>query len=220
MDNYLFDEMDDVEKKKYHYDKKLFSIIYQFYYYMLLDDLDKKLNLSVREQEMLNSIYHLKPVEKDKRDYFQSFSYLDFFYIRNPFQIKELFSKEIQMFSGISSLDQIQWDKKKFFKDTYLRVVTGDTSTNKMVNYGPYYSPDYYVPVGTIVLGVRIDPQYEKGTKDNPGWLEQYIQQELYLKKNISDINQEAKNIGLSLKVIEYNQATVNPENYSFHNVI
>lgn len=220
MNSLLFDKMSDIVKKRYNYNEDLFSIVYQFYYYMLLKNLDEKLHLSIREQELLNGIYHLNPVERQKRDYFQSFSYLNFFYIRSPLRIDRLFSKEIQMFNGISSLDEIRWDKKKFYNDTYFRIVIEGDAKNKRINYGPYYSPEYYVPVNTIVLGVRFDPQYEKGTRDNPDWLEHFINQKVFLKKIISDINQEAKNMGLVLKVIEYNQATVNYDVNSFHNVI
>ena len=64
-------------------------------------------------------------------------------------------------------------------------------SDDVMVTYGDFSSGNFFAPNCAIVLGIRISPQFEEDTEDNPNWLEQYCEREDLVSIIINRVEEE-----------------------------
>lgn len=209
-----------LEKKGWYQNGKItkeFIEIYKAYYSFLAKYLDKILNISEMDKILKESKFHLKEVEEQDKDIYQSFSSFSYFYLRNTLYIERLDELELQQLKKkIDSKDEIlDYDTEMMIKQSYEKVITTTNVENvTFINYGPYSSRQYYAQNNAIVLGVRYDPEYN-ASENNPdysddAWDENNDRQIYLVKAVIDTMNEEAENkLNVPVKVIEYNEDSV-----------
>ena len=186
--------------------------IYELYSSLLLKYLDKLLNLKEKEEQMKNSPMQIQPLKEKDKDAYQSLSPLEFFYVRNDLRLENIPKDYLRILQKRceNKNDQLDAISEQIIQDTYLSVITNSNYKNGThINYGPTTSTDFFAPNNSIVLGLRRDPEYEKGQGDNPEWTELYLKKEIVLKALERLIEEAAKKKKIPLEVIIYNEATV-----------
>ena len=194
---------------------EMFSKIYEFYSQSLMFYLDKELELSKREEEIENCILSIKPVKDAEKDAYQSLSFLKFFYLRNNLKIERIPKELLTILEDRVRNKQTIFDStiEDIIKQTVIEVIKNTNypdGTN--INYGPSSSMDYFAPNNAIVLGLRMNPEYEKDTKENPDWFKNYLQKEALLKilrEKVMDDAREKLPKDIPLFVIEYHEGSV-----------
>ena len=209
-----------LEKKGWYQNGQMtkeFVELYKGYYVFLEKYLDKILDISEMDQIIKESKFHLKEVDEQDKDIYQSFSNFSYFYLRNTLYIENLDELELQQLKKkIDSKDEmLDYDTEMMIKQSYEKVITTTNVENAtFINYGPHSSYQYYAQNNAIVLGVRYDPEYN-ASENNPdynddAWDENNDRQIYLVKAVIDTMNEESENkLNVPVKVIEYNEDSV-----------
>ncbi len=186
--------------------------IYGLYSSLLIKYLDKILHLKEREEQMKNSPMQIQPLKEKDKDAYQSLSPLEFFYVRNDLHLENISKDELRILQKRCENKNNQLDaiSEQIIQNTCMAVITNPKFKNGThINYGPTTSTDFFAPNNSIVLGLRRDPEYEKGQGDNPEWTELYLKKEIVMKALERLVEEDAKKNKIPLEVIIYNEASV-----------
>ena len=192
---------------------------YRLYAYFLLSYLNDLLHLTAIEEDAQKGDNPLRPIKREEKDFYQKLSPLNFFYVRNFLKIEKLLSKDIQFLKDRIMSKNFTYDEeaKRVIESSYKEVVKDhEGSDDVMVTYGDFSSGNFFAPNCAIVLGIRISPQFEEDTEDNPNWLEQYCEREDLVSIIINRVEEEAKKENIVLKVFEYNEESARISNTIF----
>lgn len=193
---------------------EMYKQIYQLYTSLLLQYLDKLLGLREKEEQIKNSFLQLQPIKEEDKDAYQSLSPLEFFYVRNDLKIESITQEYLRLLQKRCENKNYQLDAiaEQIIRDTCMNVVT-NTKYKKgtRINYGPSTKDDYFAPNDSIVLGLRRNPEYDKGRekKDNPEWVEMFFKKEMLMQALKKLIEEEAAKKGIPLEVIVYDENSV-----------
>ena len=185
--------------------------IYRLYSFLFMEYLDRKIQLRKRESEIKNSLFHLQPLNEEEKDFYQLLSPLEFFYIRNHLNIEKIPKKSLQVLIDRCKEKNNELDSivEGIIQETYLDVITNDQFAKKSsINYALNGTIPLMASNDSIVLGLRRDPEYEKGVGHNPEWVELSIKKDLLLEALKQIVEEDAKNNGLKLTVFIFNEVT------------
>ena len=82
---------------------RAYQDLYQLYTILLTKYVDKRLNLSEREKEIIDHPLHLEPVKEEDQDSYQSLTPLKFFFIRNNLKLERIPKETLQILHRTSS---------------------------------------------------------------------------------------------------------------------
>lgn len=191
---------------------------YQLYNNYLLAYLNEIFFLETIEGAFNKLEYPLKPIKDEDKDDYQKMSLLKFFYIRSFLHIEKLSSKNIDFLKKrvLNKAFSFDKDAKKLIEDSYKKVVKHHVGFDEeIVSYGDFSSGKYFAPNCAIVLGFRYDPQYGDD-EDNPQYLEQYCKRKVFADTYINIINKEAEKKNIPLKVLKFDEYSVQFSNNDF----
>ena len=176
-------------------DKNSYLKLYSLYSYLLLQYMDKLLDLKKYDTLLSKK---LLPIPNKKMDIYQYLNnpYLNYIYIRNNIYIERLNKEKLQILANIyNSKDYILDEaKEKYIESTYKKVILETDKEKHYTIYGPD-NKKYYKESNSFILGIRYDNIKEsiKGnneeTKKEVDLIIKLMNQELKSKLNNIKIN-------------------------------
>lgn len=176
--------------------------IYNKYKELLERYLAKKINLQEYDNKLRNSKLQFTPVDLDKRDNYQKYSNLKYFYIRNDICVEKIPSEVIsQLLIGEVSEDVIE--------STFKTVIDNNmrSDARQMNCYGDD-NPDNWYDSRDLIIEFRYDEFYENGMNDDE-WMDNNNKQIEMINRILKEIRENgSKELGINVQALWFDSET------------
>ena len=183
----------------------MYTDIYNKYYGLLMGYLDYYLNLKEIDDNIAKSIANFKCVDESKMDKYQlmchnNYNY-KYIYLRNDLYVDRLTNDELQVLSGLDSINENSID---FIKKTFPKVINYFYPETVITNYGPAVEK-YMTSSNNIVFGFRYDSVYSEEDKAFDAFAKRKLDEMFYQEY----MRYKGEKNGLDISLLVYNNYSV-----------
>lgn len=191
-------------------EKAVYVDCINYYYNLLIEFLEKKLNISTFDKNLAESENNFTSVSEEKMDIYQYLSSYKFkyMYIRNNIYLDRLTNAEIMKLRNFMKTNETLDNPEllAFVESTYQKLIDENPELETTTNYGPL-DPKYFGNSKGITIGYRTD-EFADTEKENWAELHQQREFELDFFNTFVKISLEKKS-DVPINLIRYDETSV-----------